>query len=711
MNDVWHPQILGTNGWTEFGGEIIGSLATMVAHGEHLYAAGSFTSIGQLKSEGLARWDGAQWSALGGGLHGGRVSSLAFVGDEIYAGGSFTNAGGLNVSGLAKWDGSQWLDVGGGVHGERPVVFSLALHQGALYVGGYFSSVGEGLAATNIARWDSSGWHAVDQGLPAGIPPVVVLHSTGETLFAGLYKVSPGVMDACIQAFDGQAWNAVGDPAQPVRFLAQAYSMQSYRGQLYVSGAAVYLGTTSISTGALRWDGVIWTPTNLGVSPAQALIVSHDKVYASGLLRTPVSGKKGGVAVFDGQKTATIGSGVNLASRANEINASAVLGDKLFLAGSFRTRDFLSGKKLVQWDGTDWTNCGIEDNLQTAAKALATDGRVLYLGGTTNGGILRVDGTNVTTLGGGLPPAYNNGDPTVCAILTAGEEIYIGGNFGVARWTGDHWEPLGDTFAGTVLALVYFDQRLYAGGEFQSIANQSAAYLAEWTGAAWKPLEAELDGSVRVLESHGGSLYVGGKFKRAGSVQLNGIGKWNGTDWSPLGQGFGGGQWVTGQVDESQTVVNAMVFAPDGRLFAGGCFTLADGNDAQKVAQWDGIKWKPLGSGIALGRMVTTMAIYRDALYVSGPFGMAGGKASSMVAAWLGLNPAPTFHSVRFKNGACEVDFVTTLGNQYSLESRESLGDNRRPWQTGQTISGTGQLMTLSVPVDGMSRFIRLRRE
>jgi hypothetical protein len=344
------------------------------------------------------------------------------------------------------------------------------------------------------------------------------------------------------------------------------------------------------------------------------------------------------------------------------------------------------------------------------ASSLATEGRALYLGGTTDGGILRLDGTNITALGSGLPPAYNNGVPTVCAISTVGEEIYIGGNFGVARWTGDHWERLGDAFSGIILALRLFDQKLYAGGEFQSIGNQSATYLAQWTGAAWKPVEPALDGSVRVLESHQGSLYVGGRFKRAGSVQLNGIGKWDGTDWSPLGQGFAGGQAVNGQVDESQTVVNAIVFAPDGRLFAGGCFTLADGNDAQKVAQWDGIKWKPLGSGIALGRMVTTMAIYRDALYVAGPFFMAGGKASSMVAAWLGLSPAPALRSVRFKNGACEVDFVTTLGNQYSLESRESFEDNR-PWQTGPAISGTGQLMTLSVPVDGMSRFIRLRRE
>jgi len=50
----------------------------------NIYIAGSFSAIGDLAVTNIAKWDGADWSPLGSGIHG-RIVDLAIVGDELHA--------------------------------------------------------------------------------------------------------------------------------------------------------------------------------------------------------------------------------------------------------------------------------------------------------------------------------------------------------------------------------------------------------------------------------------------------------------------------------------------------------------------------------------------------------------------------------------------------------------------------------------------------
>lgn len=126
--------------------------------GPALYAGGSFTEAGGVPAASIARWDGSSWSPVGSGLTGGGVFALnSFddgTGPGLFAGGSFTEAGGLLARGLAKWDGSVWSEPGGGSDGR---INALAVHDDgsgpALYVGGNFNFAG-GVAARNVAKWD-----------------------------------------------------------------------------------------------------------------------------------------------------------------------------------------------------------------------------------------------------------------------------------------------------------------------------------------------------------------------------------------------------------------------------------------------------------------------------------------------------------------------------------------------------------------------------
>src|SRR5208337_4286493 len=54
----------------------------------NLYVGGQFTFIGTVPANGIAKWDGSAWSALGSGMNGG-VNALAASGTNLYAGGGF----------------------------------------------------------------------------------------------------------------------------------------------------------------------------------------------------------------------------------------------------------------------------------------------------------------------------------------------------------------------------------------------------------------------------------------------------------------------------------------------------------------------------------------------------------------------------------------------------------------------------------------------
>jgi hypothetical protein len=126
--------------------------------GEALYVAGAFTNAGGVPASRIAKWNGTTWSALGSGFASGNVNALAVyndgTGDALYATGAFTASGVTTVNRLAKWNGTTWTMVGTGLNNNTG--FALATFDDgdgeALYIGGSFTSANS-TPANRVVRY------------------------------------------------------------------------------------------------------------------------------------------------------------------------------------------------------------------------------------------------------------------------------------------------------------------------------------------------------------------------------------------------------------------------------------------------------------------------------------------------------------------------------------------------------------------------------
>jgi len=134
-----------------------------------LYAGGTFTSLGGTTARNIAKWNGSNWSAVGGGLISatlGGASRLFSYNGELYASGTFTMAGTTPVPGIAKWNGSAWSSVANfGMNGSNNArIYEFEEYNGLLYAAGNFSVV-DGIPAHGIAIYDGLNWFDGSSGL------------------------------------------------------------------------------------------------------------------------------------------------------------------------------------------------------------------------------------------------------------------------------------------------------------------------------------------------------------------------------------------------------------------------------------------------------------------------------------------------------------------------------------------------------------------
>ena len=141
--NTWNSVGIGN----EFQSTTIPVLDVMATYNNDLYVAGIF--VGQsYPGNNIARWDGTEWSDVGGGINN-RIWDLAVFNNELYAVGEFTTAGGVPAQNIAKWDGNEWCGFGSSFNGP---IYTVAASNNELYIGGAFTSI-DGDTMNYVAKW------------------------------------------------------------------------------------------------------------------------------------------------------------------------------------------------------------------------------------------------------------------------------------------------------------------------------------------------------------------------------------------------------------------------------------------------------------------------------------------------------------------------------------------------------------------------------
>ncbi|QCW99378.1 T9SS type A sorting domain-containing protein [Aggregatimonas sangjinii] len=319
------------------------------------------------------------------------------------------------------------------------------------------------------------------------------------------------------------------------------------------------------------------------------------------------------------------------------------------LQGKYVYGDFVSGRVwaldyngstassslLFRTSGLNVSSFGLDEAGELYFSSYGTSAKIYKI----VGGNEPVGPTTVAVDGVGDWKELDNGtNGIVEAVVTKGDNIYVGGSFSSAGGTSasniawynknSGWRNLSSGANGTIYALaIASDGKLYVGGTFTSIGGVAARNVAVWNGSSWSALSSGTNGKVAKIGIDGNNnMYVGGAFSTAGGISVNNIARWSSGSWAALTDS---GTSVSGTNNE----IRAIAFDTNNTLYVGGNFDNAGGRTANRIATWNGSNWGTLGSGTS--GFVQAIVVTSQSIYAGGNFTQAGGKTVNRIARWV----------------------------------------------------------------------------
>jgi hypothetical protein len=327
-----------------------------------IYVGGLITAAGKTFVSRIARWDGTNWNDVGGGTMGGasganRVLAIAGQGSDVYVGGLFTNVGGINVSNIAHWNGFNWANMG---LGFDSTVVALAVSGSVVYAGGGFTNVMDPpftFAVNHIAMWDGFNWNSVGSGVNANGTVNTIAVNGNNVYVGGTFTNASGVTANRIAMWDGGTWNSLGTgTANGVSATVLAIAVNGT--DVYVAGTFTNAGTAVVH-GIAKWDGANWSGLGSGATngtsaaEVRALAFGGDgKLYCCGRF-TNISGVgASSIARWDGTKWEALGSGLFAASGVDRGAGLAIQGSDVFVIGTFDAAGLSESSGIGRWNDT-----------------------------------------------------------------------------------------------------------------------------------------------------------------------------------------------------------------------------------------------------------------------------------------------------------------------------------------------------------------------
>jgi hypothetical protein len=222
-------------------------LNTIQASRGKLYAAGYFTRAGGVELNGLACWDGTNWTAcqsafapLGESPGYSPIDRFAAGEDKVYAQGNFAFIGGTNANSVAQWDGVNWFPLGDGLptNPTNPAFARALTAQGSnhLYLAGDQLAADPLATPTNLLHWDGVAWTA--PGVPTlGPSTLLALAASSNRLFIGGYFTNiAGQTAGHLARWDGTNFTTLSAGVSAGGGLAYVSGLAQANRKIYVIG-------------------------------------------------------------------------------------------------------------------------------------------------------------------------------------------------------------------------------------------------------------------------------------------------------------------------------------------------------------------------------------------------------------------------------------------------------------------------------------------
>lgn len=629
-------------------------------HEGRILAAGAFIGADDVRSPGIALWDGAGWNALGEGLRKrGNPASLADLnwdGQRVLACGDFDSAGTASAMGRASWNGNAWTALGS----NNGPCDAMVAWKGRI------------LAATRtlegkqiIEEWNGKAWVEALAAPPGEVRGFAV-HE--DQLWVSLSLVnSQGT--SFLAVWQDTGWTeAFGRLPGTIRNLAWR------GGKPYVMNLKGDAGEVMVAENG-RWRSVGGEVTVHFASMA----IDGNVVYRN---RLDTATQLESIDILEGEVFKPM-----VTVPRWTIGLLHAHRGVLYIRGPFRATISGGADNLVAYDGKAWKGVtrGLRPGPGKGSRVLASDGDKLYAGGEENfippGNQLATigswDGKTWDPMGNTFPGRLygpRRGIHAISQLAVSGRDVYVGGSFdslpdgrptrNVARWDGQAWHPLGEGFPGVVSAMAVSAGHLYVGSgptdqkppiPGHPLQDQK---IGRWNGTAWERVGEGLKGSVRKLVGWGNKVVAWGEFEGDPSGDPHQLAIWDGVTWSfhlsaPVGihdlAVFQGEVYFAGEFEAASTGGNSTWVGlarlngsslayldssggPAGTMLAAGSDYLYYYN-GQAVTAWDGKntwkRWTPDADNI-----IRAMTVHQGALWCTGRIPSVEGRVAYNFAIW-----------------------------------------------------------------------------
>jgi hypothetical protein len=476
--------------------------------GTQATALGYQTSVSDFANIGYRDTDGT-WKAMGTGMNGMVLATVAGPDGALYAAGAFTAAGGVaNTAYIAKWNGTAWSALGSGANG---IVWTLAVGpDGALYAGGEFTQMGGVANTARIAKWDGSAWSALGTGTN-GTVDTLAFGRNGRLYAGGSFTLAGGVANTVrIAKWDigpGGTWSALGTGMDNmVDTLAVGMD-----GSVYAGGQFTLAGGVTVSRIA-KWNGSAWSTLGTGTNDTvHALAIGADGTLYAGGAFTQADGRAAGyIAKWDGASWATMGDGLDSSVWTLTIGTDGAL----YAGGEFNTAGGVPiPDHMALWRNGIWNQLDVDVQDSSAyvyAMTFDLAGR-LYLGGSWSGTTALSATVTVPNVSGGAahPVVKFAGPGTLWQLknYTTGKTIYFNNLTLLAGETAIlDLRPGRISFKSSWNARPNLLPYIAPGTDYEfpllGGANNVSAYMTGTTAASgivmeWEPLYWSVDGAAR----------------------------------------------------------------------------------------------------------------------------------------------------------------------------------------------------------------------